>query len=96
MMDSSKYLAVPRVCHWLVAAALALVTCQAVAADDVADAGSGPSQRDADDDTEVSVVTSDSATASGDLAHQGPSVEFITGGSSTDGAAKVGRLPVID
>lgn len=27
---------------------------------------------------------------------QGPGIELITGGNSTDGAARVGRLPVVD
>lgn len=78
------------------AAVLAIATCQSVVADDADEPMGEPAQQDTEDDTEVSVVTSDSASASGGQAGGGPSVEFITGGSSTDGAAKVGRLPIID
>ena len=96
MMGSSKTLATLRACPRLIAAAIAIATCQAMAADDVADTGSEPSQQAPEVSTEVPVVTSDSATASGGRADGGPSIEFVTGGSSTDGAAKVRRLPVID
>ena len=42
--------------------------------------------------TDARIVTPGSAAAGRD----GPAVELITGGRSKDGAAHVGRLPVLD
>lgn len=35
-------------------------------------------------------------TGSSNVRRRGPSVELISGGNSADGAARVGRLPVLD
>ena len=70
--------------------------CAAVAEEDMVDTEDEPAQAGTMIDTGVPIITSGEVTSSGGLATGGPSVEFITGGNSTDGAAKVGRLPVID
>lgn len=44
--------------------------------------------------TEAGAPTSTVSTKAS-VAH-GPGVELITGGGSTDGAARVGRLPILD
>ena len=96
MIGLNNVFATQRAHHWLVATALAIAVCQAVAMDDVDDTEGALAEQEAASDTDVAVVTpGGTATISG-KAHDGPSVEFITGGNSTDGAAKVGRLPVID
>ena len=44
----------------------------------------------------VITPASEQRTSSTSRPHSGPSIELITGGNSTDGAAHVGRLPVVD
>ena len=69
----------------------------AAAAEENMDGAAGKAQaQDTEFDAETSLITSGDVTTSGRRAADGPSVEYITGGNSTDGAAKVGRLPVID
>ncbi len=69
----------------------------AAAAEENMGAAAGKAQaQDTEFDAETSLITSGDVTTSGRRATDGPSVEYITGGNSTDGAAKVGRLPVID
>ncbi len=47
--------------------------------------------------TEIAgVVTEQPAVAASAVSGDGPSIELITGGNSNEGAARVGRMPVLD
>ncbi len=41
------------------------------------------------------IITPTDGTAPAPRVRAGPSIEMITGGNSADGAAKVGRLPIL-
>lgn len=47
-------------------------------------------------ETGGAVITSGQDNSGVSSAADGPSIEMITGGNSADGAARVGRLPVLD
>lgn len=77
-------------------AALAVMLVPGLAiAQAVEEAGSTEATEDPDDAARTRII-SPGARPSDATTVGGPGVELITGGSSTDGAAKVGRLPVID
>ncbi len=68
----------------------------AFAADDVDGSNASSEQHKATAGSGISVVTPKESAPSGGRSVGGPGVELITGGNSKDGAARVGRLPVLD
>lgn len=78
--------------HWMLLFALLPAVLPAGAAEEPADGTVETTAEAAESDVQRVQPTGTGAPARVD----GPSVEIITGGSSTDGAARVGRMPVID
>lgn len=76
----------------LPAVLLGALAASAVAVEDPQ--ASAPEGAEAPTGADVKRVEPTAAPVTGRI--DGPSVEIITGGSSTDGAARVGRMPVVD
>ena len=75
---------------------MALCMFAAVAEENMGGTEGEAQAQDTEFDAETSLITSGGMTTSSRRATDGPSVEYITSGNSTDGAAKVGRLPLVD
>ncbi len=77
----------------VLALALALAPAWLTAADEVDKTAAEAAPPGASDGPQIITPTSEQPRRTG---KDGPAVELITGGNSTDGAARVGSLPVLD